>query len=388
MKARVKRHDKGRVEYEMRKLVEKKVSVAELFYDLIFVYAISRITTTVNYLNHDEQIPFELLGKFLMLFLVFWCIWTYQTVFSNRFFMNRLRDYIFIFIDMFLVIILSQAINPDFEKTFFTFVACTTLLFLSILVQYVLVLVETKDSDVRGLCQRLIVTLLCSITLAAVALLTDSGIHFWLYFISILFVAFFPMVFSKTLAAVPTNFEHLAERYSLFVILLFGESVIAVATTISYQHISMASVLFYLIMVLLFAFYMITYTTGMNHHMETSGLTMIHSHLFIFISLNLITVLLEMYIHEPIEPYFFLTLLFVGMLMFFVSTLVNLKVYQKSGIDFTFKSFLPVVGILVVTFIAMLFVIQHIATTMFLLVVMLLGCLSYLRFIGLTKISR
>lgn len=64
----------------------KKVSVAELFYDLIFVYAIGKIAAIISHVAPNEVISLEQLFKFFMLYLVFWTIWTYQTVYSNRFF--------------------------------------------------------------------------------------------------------------------------------------------------------------------------------------------------------------------------------------------------------------------------------------------------------------
>ncbi|ANZ69896.1 low temperature requirement protein A [Pediococcus claussenii] len=70
----------------MDKIVRKSAEVSniELFYDLIFAYAISKITATLHVVQ-NERIPLLNIGEFLMMMLVFWSIWTYQTVFANRF---------------------------------------------------------------------------------------------------------------------------------------------------------------------------------------------------------------------------------------------------------------------------------------------------------------
>lgn len=90
---------------------KKEVSMLELFYDLIFAYAISRMTEVLHLVS-NHTIPLINLAEYLMMMLVFWTIWTYQTVYANRFLEENLSNSVFLIFDMFWVVVLS--INENF----------------------------------------------------------------------------------------------------------------------------------------------------------------------------------------------------------------------------------------------------------------------------------
>lgn len=113
----------------VEKLIGKKeVSTLELFYDLIFAYAISRMTEVLHLVS-NHTLPLIDLAEYLMMMLVFWTIWTYQTVYANRFLKEDLSNSVFLIFDMFWVVILSQSLNEDFASTHFTFAGSTSVLF-------------------------------------------------------------------------------------------------------------------------------------------------------------------------------------------------------------------------------------------------------------------
>lgn len=325
---------------------EKKVSVVELFYDLIFVYAISQISQIITTLNSKEMISLEALGKFFTLFLVFWGIWSYQTIYSNRFSKSTISNYIFIFINMFLVIVLSQSINYDFEKTYFSFVLCTILLCLSIGFQYILKYIENKNINIKKLCLNLSLTLFLSAIVSGVTLFLPSHLKFKVYFMSILFISLVPIVYKKSLSDVPTNFEHLTERYSLFIIILFGESIVSVAKTIAYNHISLKNILYFSIIVCLFSLYMMNYSIGLDHRKKTNGFTLMYTHLFFFISIDLMSILLEKLVHEEINRLFFIGLFYLSLSIFVLCLQLNFKEYHKLELKYNYKF-----GIIVAIFI-------------------------------------
>lgn len=106
----------------------KSVTMVELFYDLIFAYAVGRMAQALALPTHGFIAP-RMLGEFLMMLLVFWVIWTYQTVLANRYFNNQLAQSLFTLFNMFWVIVLNTAINVDFVKTKWSFQLSTAILF-------------------------------------------------------------------------------------------------------------------------------------------------------------------------------------------------------------------------------------------------------------------
>ena len=121
---------------------KKEVSMTELFFDLIFVYVLATINQTVEGISHNIM-SLEELGKSFMLFLVFFSIWIYRTLLVNRFFNQKWYQYIFVFIDMYLIVILSKAINSDFQQTFLPFV----LIFLVLSDGHVLLYIHPRGSS-------------------------------------------------------------------------------------------------------------------------------------------------------------------------------------------------------------------------------------------------
>lgn len=63
----------------------------ELFYDLIFVYAISRITMMIHH-PIDGSLPPRIYVEFIIVVIFVLQIWLYQIVYINRFGTSRAVD--------------------------------------------------------------------------------------------------------------------------------------------------------------------------------------------------------------------------------------------------------------------------------------------------------
>lgn len=359
----------------MKEAIPQKVSVAELFYDLIFVYAIRRISHIIIQVDRFDMIPFQLLGEFALFILIFWSIWTYQTVYNNHFFQPHFPFYIFLFMNMFFVAVLSQSIDTNLEKSFFTFAGGTMLLFASIGIQFFLQYLKSSNEAIRKLCKYICMSLLPAVLLGVISLFFPTPLNYVVYLVAVLFAAFTPLAYGQVLTAVPTKFSHLSERYSLFMILLFGESIISMTQTIDPHHITLESFFFFLIIVLLFSFYMVMYTSGINHHLNTNGLTMMHTHLFLFWSVGIMSALLDLYIHTPLDPLFFFSLFFFSLLAFILSVLSNLKAYHKARIVYTKKTSRINVGIIIIGGFVSFLVRKDTLIMLFVITVMLLYAL-------------
>lgn len=63
--------------------ITKRVSLVELFYDLVFVYMGSRATEMIHHLHHGI-VGLLVLGIFAIVVIVFINSWMVQMVFTNR----------------------------------------------------------------------------------------------------------------------------------------------------------------------------------------------------------------------------------------------------------------------------------------------------------------
>ncbi len=87
---------------------EKKVTWLELFYDLLFVAAVTAATHVLLHVE-DGHIHAEYLVKFVLIFIPIWWAWVGQTIFINRFGKDLFHQRIFLILQMFFVLIMTSA---------------------------------------------------------------------------------------------------------------------------------------------------------------------------------------------------------------------------------------------------------------------------------------
>ncbi|WP_100489123.1 low temperature requirement protein A [Sporolactobacillus pectinivorans] len=290
----------------------------------------------------NHTIPLVNLAEYLMMMLVFWTIWTYQTVYANRFLKEDLVNSLFLIFDMFWVVILSQSLNEHFASTHFTFAGSTSILFLSIAFQYYLQVKRADSPERKKLALQLSVLLTVISLIGFVTILPFPApypMRFAIYAVSIFTVAFYPLFMKQTLTDFSTQFDHLTERYSLFTLLLFGEAVIAIAQTVTIHHFRPESVFYFVVIALLFTVYIINYELGINRRTKTAGLVLIHLHYFIFLGINLMTALLELFILKELNTTFFVIIFDISAVLFIYSMLALLITYPKKNTHITIKEF-------------------------------------------------
>ncbi|WP_193014077.1 low temperature requirement protein A [Staphylococcus equorum] len=309
---------------------KKEVSMTELFFDLIFVYILSTINQTAEGISHNLM-SLEELGKSFMLFLVFFSIWVYRTLLVNRFFNQKWYQYIFVFIDMYLIVILSKAINSDFQQTFLPFVLLSALVYLSIFIQYFINYQFANTQIDMKLVKVYTIGLLLTIILSIVSITLPSPINFWVYFIGIFIVAVFPLLFYKTSYRNPIFFNHLTERLSLLVILLFGEGLVLLIQNIELTHLNILYALCFVFITCLFIMYVYHYKATDKNTTSKTGFTTIYVHLLLIFSLDMLFLMMNKLLsHEHLnvsEIYGFILFL----VLFIVSILSNIRLHTKKA---------------------------------------------------------
>lgn len=98
----------------------KRVEFTELFYDLVFVYAISKMTGLIHHLEHGVLSPFHFF-TFIIALMLMVNTWMIQTVFTNRYGKNSLFNMIIMFVDMGLLMTLSNGFTTEWQDNFHSF---------------------------------------------------------------------------------------------------------------------------------------------------------------------------------------------------------------------------------------------------------------------------
>lgn len=310
-----------------RHLENRKVELSELFFDLIFVYAISKIAHTILHIDQGS-VTFDLFLKYLIMTLIFTTIWSYQTFFTNRFGTLHIRDVGFTMFNMFIVIYLSNSLNTNFDKTYYPFVLCTAILFFSIGMQYTIRYFMSEDIEDKGVCFVFLATTFTASFISFMALIVHEQFHYIVFFTAIGIGMTAPLLGYKVLSASPVNMPHLVERYGLLTIIMFGEVMIGLASIFDIQHFDPFSILQFSIVVFLFWTYWIKTERFINHHQETRGFLIYHSHITIYLALGMFNAAMILSENHNVHATFKVSLMFFSLALYFVGYFMNMAYFH------------------------------------------------------------
>ena len=117
----------------------KNVEFTELFYDLVFVYAISRTTALIHHL-HNGIVSGEAFSTFIVTTFVLIDAWMMQTVFTNQYGKNSFLNISTMFIKMVVLLVFTDMIVNDWHDHFnylcWTIAALSFMFFVQYFAQY------------------------------------------------------------------------------------------------------------------------------------------------------------------------------------------------------------------------------------------------------------
>ncbi len=281
---------------------EKKVEYIELIYDLIFVYMIGRSNSLLHHIE-GGFIRTPVFLSYILCTLAVIQIWMYTTYYINIYGKNGPREYIFMFINMFLIYFMAQGTRQDWQSYHTSYHVAWVLILLNIAAQYCIELYNHRGDKARlsGI-KRTLIVLLGEAVLAGAAIFEfnsfGTGNLSWAaVLLSILAIN----ILNRGEKGDTVDFEHLSERAMLFVVFTFGEMIIAIASYFddgfSLNNLYFAFMAF-LIVVGLFLSYGVIYDKMVDRTMQTNGLGYMLIHVFLIFALCGITAALE-FMREP-----------------------------------------------------------------------------------------
>lgn len=304
----------------MSKIVPKRVSNFELFFDLSFVLAISQLTSAI----HIEPLNWQQILTFITTNLVMISIWSNEAYYYNKYGDSRMID---VYSVIFLMLWVGNlALNISFDLDVLThdklpvisFNTFLILAYLTIALQYYLKGRKLGFNRVM----KFHITFLLIYSIALLPLATTL-IPFSLSVLPVYYLPLIlPLFFRKELFTDRFNFAHFLERKQLLTILTFGESVVAIIRTYPLTHYPLEGIVFFLGLGFLFVFYIIQTFINVNHQQNASPLLLHYAHLIIILSLMFLTLGLQFIAnktHHELGIYFFI----FSILAFFIGTLAT-----------------------------------------------------------------
>lgn len=307
----------------------KRVEFTELFYDLVFVYAISKLTGLIHHL-HYGVVPQEAIIVFLLSLLVLVNSWMIQMVFTNRFGKNSPLNMLVMFTNMGLLLYISNMISTEWQDNYHAFCFAVGTLSLTLFLQYLIeyfrkgIAPETKQS-IRSF---LWMTGLRTFAVYLAALL-PLEIGSPIYVAGVLITFIMPITQTRKGSHFSINLPHLIERLSLLVIIIFGEMIMGLTAFFTRETFSFQSVCYFAIMALLFLYYFGQFDHVIDETQEKNGIFIIYSHYPIFIGLIMITVSMSFLADSEVVHQFATNFLYTGVGFFLFGVLENGRFNKK-----------------------------------------------------------
>lgn len=210
----------------------KRVTMIELFYDLVFAYMISQATGLIHHLDHGMVSPVSFL-IFAVIVVVFINSWMVQSVFTNRFGASSWTDIIFYFIDMMILLYMSNSFDETSSKKMTTFFLAASLLSFTLLLQYLIVYFKADNQVDKDIAKVFSGILLFRTLVLLVGGLSNTSWVRLIAFIGIIISWILPSFTGRYTKKHPIIFSHLLERLTLLIIITFGKTLLALPTTLN-----------------------------------------------------------------------------------------------------------------------------------------------------------
>ncbi len=193
----------------------KRVTWGELFFDLVFVFAITRISLSV----HDDHTALGLVQAFVTFLLVYW-VWVGAATQGNEFDMDRARPRLVLFAIGLCGLVMALSVTLAYDERGLAFAlaywVARGLLVLGLMSRSRAVLMPyTVSAYITG-------------PLLVVGALLPSPWRLVVWAVAAALDLAMPTLRRRRLSALHFDADHLAERYGLFVLIALGESIVAI----------------------------------------------------------------------------------------------------------------------------------------------------------------
>jgi low temperature requirement protein LtrA len=318
-------------------ITKKPVELIELFYDLIYVYAISQLTGLINEPVGGIIPPYNLFAYLITCFVILQA-WLYFTNYVNRYGRWEWQDYVLVCINMIAVIYMTNTISLDWNSTYFIFDVSMLVILLTVAALYSVH--AKREKSLKGAAGNsiTILSIVCLIYVAAIlcSLFDFTEYVLGLNVLAVLVGAFLPFFIRGNFDKSIINFPHLVERFELLTIITFGEAIVGLTHFFDISNFNPVPVLVFLIVLSMFGAYVIQIHRLMEHMRVERSLRLMFSHYFVIISINLVTVAFELVHSGEVNHLFLSVLMIVSLIVFYISIMAN-RQYYKQNIKLTKK---------------------------------------------------
>lgn len=297
----------------------RRATWLELFFDLIYVVSIGKVTHILSHTHEGHLDPFQF-WKFVLIFIPLWWIWASHTMYANRFDADDHKHRLATLFIMFLLIVASGLIDQRFVPSFDVIVICYAGAKYTIAMMYFVSKRRHKESV--ELATVIGWVILAGTTISLASILFAPPYRYGVFYLGIVFdLVAFILVLPRRLRVIPVHTEHLIERVGLLTIIIMGESVSSLSTGLTgidwtVDRLLTAATGFVLVSVVWWVYFDSFHL--LTEQKLATGHSVLYSHLFVFIGLAILANMIRHAILDDMAPSDFRVLSVIGAVCFFI----------------------------------------------------------------------
>lgn len=208
----------------------------ELFFDLVFVVAVSQLAHALS----DDITPKGFLG-FVVLFLPTWWAWIGATFYANRFDVDDIGHRLLSAVQMLGIAAMAVNVHHGLEENAPGFALSYTAVRVILVFQYLRAARHVPPAS--GLARRYALGFGIAAACWCISAFVPAPLRFVLWGIGMLIDIGTPLSAMQFQSRLLPHFEHLPERFGLFIIIVLGEAIIAVVNGVAEQEWQFLSVM-------------------------------------------------------------------------------------------------------------------------------------------------
>ncbi|MBE9042292.1 low temperature requirement protein A [Oscillatoriales cyanobacterium LEGE 11467] len=208
----------------------------ELFFDLVFVFAIAELAHQLH-----SDLSWTGIAGFAALFVPVWWLWIDFSYYADQFDVNNGPYRLVMLGVMFGLVVMALTVPDALDGGAAEFATMYATLRLVIIFLYVQAWRFVPQS--RELTARYVLSFSVAFFLWLISIAMPEPTCFWLWAVALLIEISNGPITYLTIRCVPTQNSHMDERFGLFVIIVLGEAIIAVATGVAETDWQLGSIL-------------------------------------------------------------------------------------------------------------------------------------------------
>lgn len=230
---------KGRRSGLLRNLRESKpVTYVELFFDLVFVFALFRISRSLL-----QAVTWVNAYRILIMLLAVWSVWLYTNLLTDSLEPRTIRLQLLVIGSMFGALLMSAAIPEAYTERGLLFALVYVVINLG-RSSFVAFALRNDDLGLRPLRAAFWFVISAGPWLAGAEVEGGARVALWSVAVAIDYIAAFLRWPAPRIGPTPARLlnlasEHFAERYRQFIIIALGETVVAIGTNLHDRDFSM-----------------------------------------------------------------------------------------------------------------------------------------------------